>query len=358
VLGDGVRALLPWITHGLFWGRPIVPSLPWVWGVAAAFLVLYLLLNLVFAAPVKACAEHVTARPLSTALVGALVLVLLGPVAVLLAVSVVGLVVIPFLICAVVAAGLLGKVGVLRALGGTLVPPDDADHAPAAARSVLIGAAIMTAVYVVPVIGLVAWALLGALGLGAGAMAVAAALRRENPRPAPPPIPTPAVPPPVQSATFDAAGASAASEPAAAFVPPIPVPAPAPDLSLAPRATFLKRLGAFVLDLLLVAIALSLLRIDHDGPGRLFLLLLVYRIGFWAWKGTTIGGIITHLRVVRTDGAPLGFGDALVRGLASIFSFAVLGLGCLVVASDPGRQAWHDKIAGTCVVQVPPGTAW
>ena len=70
-------------------------------------------------------------------------------------------------------------------------------------------------------------------------------------------------------------------------------------------------------------------------------------------KTTTVGGIICQLRVVRVDGAPLRFVDALVRGLSSMFSLAVLGLGCLWILKDPERQAWHDRIAGTYVVQVP-----
>jgi uncharacterized RDD family membrane protein YckC len=30
----------------------------------------------------------------------------------------------------------------------------------------------------------------------------------------------------------------------------------------------------------------------------------------------------------------------------------VAGLGFLWIAFDPGKQAWHDKIAGTAVVRV------
>jgi uncharacterized RDD family membrane protein YckC len=49
----------------------------------------------------------------------------------------------------------------------------------------------------------------------------------------------------------------------------------------------------------------------------------------------------------------LSFADALVRGLSSIFSVAVAGIGVLWILRDPERQAWHDKIAGTYVVKVP-----
>ena len=124
------------------------------------------------------------------------------------------------------------------------------------------------------------------------------------------------------------------------------------DLTSFPRAPFRDRLAAFVLDVILVVLVYQILDVfRHDNT--VFLLLLAYHIGFWAWKGATVGGIICQLRVIRVDGAPLSLADALVRGLSSIFSLAVLGIGCLWILRDPERQAWHDKIAGTYVVKVP-----
>jgi uncharacterized RDD family membrane protein YckC len=35
----------------------------------------------------------------------------------------------------------------------------------------------------------------------------------------------------------------------------------------------------------------------------------------------------------------------------------VAGIGFLWIAFDPGKQAWHDKIAGTAVVRVPKSAA-
>jgi uncharacterized RDD family membrane protein YckC len=63
--------------------------------------------------------------------------------------------------------------------------------------------------------------------------------------------------------------------------------------------------------------------------------------------------MIAQVRIVRTDGAPLSFADALVRGLASVFSAVVVLIGFLWMLRDPDRQTWHDKIAGTYVVKVP-----
>ena len=109
---------------------------------------------------------------------------------------------------------------------------------------------------------------------------------------------------------------------------------------------------AGVLDVILVVFVWQFLDpIARDNA--IFLLMLAYFIGFWTWKGTTVGGIICQLRVVKVDGTPIRFVDALVRGLSAIFSTIVLGLGFFWIVRDPERQAWHDRIAGTYVVRVP-----
>ena len=123
------------------------------------------------------------------------------------------------------------------------------------------------------------------------------------------------------------------------------------DLGLYPRATFLDRVAAFALDCILVAIAVQLL--DLHGDGGFPLLLFAYHVGFWGWKGTTLGGIVVGLRVIRTVGGNPRLVDALVRGLASVLSLAALGIGCFWMLQDAERQMWHDKIAGTFVLKVP-----
>ena len=113
---------------------------------------------------------------------------------------------------------------------------------------------------------------------------------------------------------------------------------------------------AFAVVLIAIASAFFRSAVVFRGPGDdggFMFVVLLYIIGFTAWKGTTLGGIICGLRVVRTNGADLRFIDALVRGLSSIFSIAALGIGCLWMLNDAERQMWHDKIAGTIVVKVP-----
>jgi uncharacterized RDD family membrane protein YckC len=139
-----------------------------------------------------------------------------------------------------------------------------------------------------------------------------------------------------------------------AATPPVEPPPPAYSAGLAayPRATFLDRVAAFAIDTVLVAIANNMLDMNrHDG--FFFVLLVAYHIVFWAWKGTTIGGIVCSLRVVRTHGVELRFVDSLVRGLSGVLSVAAVGIGSLWMLHDRERQMWHDKIAGTLVVKVP-----
>src|SRR5207248_9904058 len=91
-------------------------------------------------------------------------------------------------------------------------------------------------------------------------------------------------------------------------------------------------------------------------PGcRLLLLWFIYHVAMWAWKGTTIGGTVMGIKVVRVDGRAVDVGVALVRAAASIFSLLVLGLGFFWAGWNREKQSWHDKIAGTVMVKVPRG---
>ena len=94
----------------------------------------------------------------------------------------------------------------------------------------------------------------------------------------------------------------------------------------------------------------------HRGPGPLFLGLAAYSAAMWKFKGTTIGGVVCGLKVVRVDDRPIDWGVAIVRALSAFLSFFVFGLGFIWVAFDNDRQSWHDKIAGTTIVKVPKGT--
>ena len=368
VIGRQLRGIVPWLTRGLALGRLIVPDLGWVWTVAAVFFLINLLLNVLFDAPVRASAAALHEGPFSAFLTGLLVMLLAGPLCALLAVSVVGIVVIPFFIGALMLGGIIGRVGFARWLGMSIVRQADAASRAQSLRSFLIGSAVMCIAYVIPVLGLLMWGMAAVFGLGGATQAFARAYRRENPRRARKAAVTgDRVPAVAATVPLVAPGGALQAEPvetvaetpaAPAAATPIPEPPPIGGLLAYPRAAFLERLAAFVLDFVLVAIVAQVLRLDrlvgsYDVSDNVLLVGLVYHIGFWTWQQTTVGGIICQLRLVRADGGPVRFAEALVRGLSGIFSLVVAGLGFLWIIWDPEKQAWHDRIAGTYVVKVP-----
>jgi len=155
-------------------------------------------------------------------------------------------------------------------------------------------------------------------------------------------------------ANFTASTATNAPSAATASAPnpsPSPVAPSVPEALALPRANFWERMGAAFLDVVFVSILSALV----GGLPLGFLVALAYFAGMWAWKGTTLGGIVLNLKVVRLEGEPLTFAVALVRGLASALSVVVLFLGFLWMIWDRDKQTWHDKIAGTVVVRSPRG---
>lgn len=344
-MGQGVRALVPWVTRGLLLGRPIVPDLPWVWTIVGLLFIIAVVLNQLFDAPVRAAAEATTKRPFGALLTGVLVMLVAGPLALIVGATIVGLVLLPIVLCVAALAWIVGKVGVLRGLGGSLFRQDDPDSRLQGLRSLILGFAAVTLAYMVPVLGLVTWSLVSVVGLGAATIALIGSVRREYPRA---PKAAPQAPPAAPAA--EPGGSQAfVTEPASERVQPQSSP-PTGLLAFA-RAGALDRIVAFAIDCVIAAIAVQLFRVWDDGG--FFLLLLVYHIVFWAWQGTTLGGIVSGVRLIRTDGSDVRIVDAIVRGLSSLLSFAALGIGLLWMLQDAERQTWHDKIAGTYAVKVP-----
>ena len=57
-LGDRMRAVVPWFTRGLLWGRVIVPGIGWVWTVLAIVFLISLLINQVLHGTVSSVRGH------------------------------------------------------------------------------------------------------------------------------------------------------------------------------------------------------------------------------------------------------------------------------------------------------------
>jgi uncharacterized RDD family membrane protein YckC len=103
----------------------------------------------------------------------------------------------------------------------------------------------------------------------------------------------------------------------------------------------------------LVGFLASLFRLFHLGPSVFIPLFLAYHVAMWAWRGTTLGGIVFRLRLIRLNGRPPDFTVALVRALGACLSFVVAGLGFFWASWNPEKQSWHDMIAGTVIVKTP-----
>jgi uncharacterized RDD family membrane protein YckC len=347
-----IRWLFAWMRSALFKARLLsfAPGASWAWLVAGAFLGFYVLLALVFRSGVEKCAETLEQRPGFTILTALLTMLAMPLVFLILALTGLGLVVVPFLVIGLFVAKLFGRAAMLAWFGRRvtgLFGPGPWSHV---ALSVLVGGIIVALLYTVPVLALVVSMLIGTLGLGAVIYTLILTMRRNGPKPASaaPPTPPPAagVPPPVPLIAPGATGAVAGPAIPLAVIPPVI------SAMVLPRAGFWIRTAALLIDIVLWAIVLKLIPLVHFNIGGFLVILAAYGAVMWKVRGTTVGGSICHLKVVRLDDRPLDWTVAIVRAL-SCFLF----VGLLWVAFDDEKQSWHDKIAGTTVVIVPKGVA-
>ena len=68
------------------------------------------------------------------------------------------------------------------------------------------------------------------------------------------------------------------------------------------------------------------------------------------FNGQTLGKIVLGLRVVKRNGNRIGIADAILRNVLGYNLSGIFLLGFLWAAVDRERQGWHDKLAGTVVV--------
>ena len=339
----------PWIAHCFLYARPLalVPGIAWAWWIALGSLMVYTLIALAFRGGLEECVRTIEARPGRTALAALLTILALPVTLILLCVTVIGIAAVPFVLFGLLCASLFGKAAVLAWLGRSVSGRRDSGFASHPAIAVLIGGVVVTALYLVPVVGLLAHQVFSLLGLGAVVYTIILLVRsRSTPTPTPTPTPTLAPAP-------TAAGGESTSPPASAAPSPLtPPPTAATAAAGMPRAGFWIRMGALFLDAVLIGVVTDAL--SHRGPPGL-IALAVYGAVMWKLRGSTVGGIVFHLRVVRIDGREIDWPTAIVRALGCFLSLAVAGLGFIWIAFDEEKQSWHDKIAGTLVVRVPAG---
>lgn len=351
--------LRPWLKHCLLYARPlsIEPGLGWAWSLAFAFLTLYVLIAVLFSSSVEKCVQTLETQPGHSLLASLLTLLLAPVLLLLLVVTIVGIALVPFLGIALFCAGLFGKAVVLATLGRRLTSFIGSGPLSDIAFAVLVGGIIVIGLYLVPVVGFIVYKLLGIVGLGVVmyTLILAAKAKRDS-RIVPATAAASAAP--VSAATVIApAMAMTDGQPPIETAPAAAAAAAAPAATATaalPRAGFWIRMAALLIDAILIGVIFSAL---HRAEGIFLPALAAYGAVMWKLKGTTIGGILCNLQVVRLDGRELDWGTAIVRALSCFLSLAVAGLGFLWIVFDNERQSWHDKIAGTVVVRTPQGVS-
>ena len=159
---------------------------------------------------------------------------------------------------------------------------------------------------------------------------------------------------------------------------PAPVPAPPPVEQAVRLASVGRRWLAIIIDGLIVGVMTLLLvsvggafatieaallsedptmvsdaasQLQNDVLTVNFLVSAVYNVAFMTmFNGQTLGKILLKLRVIKKNGQRIGILDAIIR---NVFGYTISGmflLGYLWAAFDREKQTWHDKLAGTVVV--------
>lgn len=317
-----------WFNKGFLWARPLPHQYLWSWSIAGVFLLLSVGIAALFPRQIQGALQTMEASPGHSLLVGLLGGLLSTLLALLCVMTIVGVVLLPFLAAGLVAACFFGKVAVYRYAGQQIGSQTGLNALQKPLLALIVGTLLFYLLYTIPLLGFVAWGAAAVLGFGAVLLALTQGLRKAAPAGA-----APAIEAPSRSESDGSVPPSLAHSETIAL----------------PRAGFWLRMAATLTDFLLFAILAAVLH----PPGRALLLLwTAYHVSMWAWKGATMGGIILRLRIVRTNGTPINLAVALVRSLSSFLSAAAFFLGFFWAGWSREKLAWHDNIAGTIVVRV------
>ena len=131
-------------------------------------------------------------------------------------------------------------------------------------------------------------------------------------------------------------------------------------------AGFWRRLGAFLIDAVLLAVAMAALgrlglpvyqRVDYNAFGMVIVVLLLW-LYFALLESSrlqaTLGKLALAIKVTTLDGHRIGFGRATLRTVGKYLSAVILMIGFIMAGFTRRRQALHDLIAGTLVVDRSP----
>jgi uncharacterized RDD family membrane protein YckC len=145
---------------------------------------------------------------------------------------------------------------------------------------------------------------------------------------------------------------------------PAPPPAPPPGSPptglhgpSGPRAGFGQRLGAALIDAILIGVVGFVIQqaIGRNGGTAISVAL---GVAYYGWlegsnSGQTLGKKWIGIRVIDFNtGGPIGFGRAVIRYFGRWVSAIVCLLGYFWMLWDKEKQTWHDKFANDVVVPV------
>lgn len=126
-------------------------------------------------------------------------------------------------------------------------------------------------------------------------------------------------------------------------------------------ATFITRLLAFIIDILLIFILLFIVDFiiflndqnsyDLVSGVNIILVWLYYAISESSVKQATFGKRALNIKVTDMEGNRISFGNATGRYFAKIISALIIYIGYLMPLWTEKRQALHDIIAGCIVVK-------
>ena len=132
------------------------------------------------------------------------------------------------------------------------------------------------------------------------------------------------------------------------------------------------RLGGTVIDGVIIAIINLAFRTVLGTESTVVTWLVpiigaVYFIGFWAWRGQTLGKMVIGARIVQRDGSPIGLARAILRyagyfvyflvmriGGVVYVPYIILLVGFLIIAFSREKRGLHDLLAGTVVINTRP----
>jgi uncharacterized RDD family membrane protein YckC len=314
--------------------RAMSPSSIFSWALAIVTLTVCLVLGLSFPNLFAKTETIIRNRPGPSFLVGLAVVLGGALLSFLLAITIIGIIALPFLGLALFILHILGCTAVCYSIGRRIAPQFAEQQRYAACLWITLGTVVLWVLYCLPIIGFMAAGAVSLLGLGTFAIYLVDRDRSSSPRP--------------QLTT----SAPADSEnPAILLSRPPHLPGVEPPMVIAEsRAQFLPRLLANVIDLTVLYVLLNSLHLTHATIP----VWVLYRFGMFAWRSSTLGQIVLQLRVQKPDGTSLigDYSGALIRALSSLISLIPLGLGFIWILFNRDLEAWHDKISATYVVQL------